>query len=168
MLIFGWQNLQMPLKNRKAGETLKSSIDRVVKSDYKWIKKSPNFKFDWKTESENEVYKIFLLDAEDEILGLMSLVDYPEEYRIHLNLIETAGDQRGETKTIENIAGCLLAFGCQVAFNRGYYGFLSLQPKTRLIELYQDKYGFRQFGRLLAVEGESSKFLIQNYLFDEE
>ncbi|MFK8165539.1 MAG: hypothetical protein AB8H12_24035 [Lewinella sp.] len=158
----------MPLKDRKSGETLKSSIDKVVKADYKWIKDSSNFKFDWKVEAENEVYKIFLLDSDEEILGLMSLVDHPEEYRVHLNLIETSGDQRGNVKTIDNIAGCLLAFACQVAFNRGYLGFLSLQPKTELINFYQDKYGFRQFGRLLAVEGTSAKFLIQNYLFDEE
>ena len=45
---------------------------------------------------------------------------------------------------------------------------MSLLPKTKLIDLYQNKYGFRQFGRLLAVEGKSSQFLIQKYLFDEE
>lgn len=158
----------MPLKNKKSGKTLESSISKVVRADYNWIRKSKHFKFDWKVESENEIYKIFLLDDKEEILGLMSLIDYPEEYRVHLNLIETASNQRGSIKTIENIAGCLLAFACQIAFNRGYYGFLSLQPKTRLISLYQNKYGFRQFGRLLAVEGRASKFLIQNYLFDEK
>ncbi|MEM7575529.1 MAG: GNAT family N-acetyltransferase [Bacteroidota bacterium] len=158
----------MPLRDSKSGKSLESSIDLVIKSDYDWVKKSKKFKFDWKIESPNEVYKIYLIDEEDEILGLMSLVDYPTEYRIHLNLIETAADQRGEMKTIENIAGCLLAFACQVSFTRGYYGFLSLQPKTRLISLYQEKYGFQQFGRQLAVEGESSRLLIQKYLFHEE
>ena len=158
----------MPLRVKKSGKTLKSSIEAVLKSDYAWIKKSSTFKFDWKVESKNEVYKIYLIDEEDEILGLMSLIDYPGEYRLHMNLIETSGDQRWKEKTIYNIAGCLLAFGCQVAFNRGYYGFMSLHPKTKLIDLYQDKYGFNQFGRLLAVEGESAKYLITKYLFDEE
>lgn len=158
----------MPLKESKSGKSLASSIELVIKSDFEWVEKSNQFKFDWRIESHNEVYKIYLLDAEDEILGLMSLVDYPTEYRIHLNLIETAANQRGKVKTIENIAGCLLAFGCQVAFTRGYYGFLSLQPKTKLISLYQERYGFQQFGRLLAVEGKSSRSLIQKYLFHEE
>lgn len=158
----------MSLKNKKSGETLESSIVQVRKSEYGWIKKSSNFKFDWKLESKNEVYKICLVDSEDEILGLVSLMDYSTEYRIHLNLIETAADQRGDIKTIENIAGCLLAFGCQTAFERGYYGFMSLQPKTNLIDLYQNKYEFRQFGRLLAVEGDFSKLLIRKYLLDEE
>lgn len=158
----------MPLTDKKSCNTLKSSIEEVLKSDYAWIKKSPAFKFDWKVEAKNEVYKIYLVGEEDKILGLMSLVDYPGEYRLHMNLIETSSDQRGEKKTIDNIAGCLLAFGCQVAFNRGYYGFVSLLPKTKLIDLYQEKYGFNQFGRLLAVEGDSAKHLITKYLFDEE
>jgi|AntRauTorckE5430_2_1112549.scaffolds.fasta_scaffold16580_2 hypothetical protein len=158
----------MPLKAKKSGDSLKSSIQEVIRSDYTWIKKSSKFKFDWKVESENEVYKIFLVDDEDKILGLMSLVDHPGEYRVHMNLIETSSDHRGVKKSIDNIAGCLLAFGCQVAFNRGYYGFLSLLPKTQLVDFYQEKYGFNQFGRLLAVEGESAKHLINKYLIDEE
>lgn len=158
----------MPLIDKGSGKSLKSSITEVVKSDYRWIKKSSKFKFDWKQEENNEVFKIYLLDDLDEIIGLMSLVDRPDELRIHLNLIETASDQRGDLKTIENIAGCLIAFGCQVAFNRGYYGFLSLQPKSLLIDLYQNKYGFRQYGRLLAVEGHSAQLLIRKFLINEE
>lgn len=158
----------MPLRDKQTGNTLRSSIEMVLKSDYKWINQSPKFKFDWKLEAKNEVFKIYLIDTEEEILGLMSLEDFPGELRVHLNLIETAADQRGEMKSIENIAGSLIAFGCDVAFTRGYYGFLSLTPKTKLIGLYQDRYGFRQFGRLLAVEGDSSKRLIQKFLQDEE
>ena len=98
----------------------------------------------------------------------MSVIDYPEEYRIHLNLIEISSSTIGKSKKIENIAGCLIAFACQLAFIRGYAGFVSLQPKTRLIALYQDKYGFRQYGRLLAVEQNSSRLLINNYLDYED
>jgi hypothetical protein len=34
--------------------------------------------------------------------------------------------------------------------------------------LYQKKYGFSQYGRLLAVEGNPSNQLIKKYLSDEE
>ena len=51
---------------------------------------------------------------------------------------------------------------------RCQFVFVSLKPKTRLIELYQDKYGFRQYGRLLAVEQRSSMALINKYLRNEE
>ena len=98
----------------------------------------------------------------------MSLIDYPDEYRIHLNLIEVEKRNQGQKKEIENIVGCLIAFACQIAFDRDYLGFVSLQPKTRLVDLYQDRYGFRQYGRLLAVEQQSSMALIDKYLNDEQ
>ena len=158
----------MPLRDRKTGKKLQSLIEKVITSDYDWLNASKEFSFDWTEEGENEVYKIFLVGKEKEILGVMSLVDYPEEYRIHLNLIEVSSSNIGKKKKIENIAGCLIAFACQLAFMRGYYGFVSLQPKTRLIDLYQDKYGFRQYGRFLAVEQKSSTLLMDKYLDYEE
>lgn len=153
----------MPLIDKKSGKSLKSVIEEVVKSDYQRIKKSKQYKFDWRKESDNEVYKIYLKDNDNEILGLMSLIDVPEEFRIHLNLIEVGSKNRGKEKEIENIAGCLIAFACQVAFDKDYFGFVSLKPKTRLIDLYQNKYGFRQYGRLLGIEQESSRELIKKY-----
>jgi hypothetical protein len=89
---------------------------------------------------------------------------FAEEYRIHLNLIELGNKNKGSSKEIDNIAGCLLAFACELAYERGYYGFVSLQPKSQLIDLYQSQYGFRQYGRLLAVEQKSAQRLINKYL----
>ena len=70
-------------------------------------------------------------------------------------------------KIYENIAGCLIAWACRLAFIRGYYGFVSLVPKTRLIEHYKNAYGFEQFGRQLAVDTEQSHRLIKQYLKNE-
>ena len=158
----------MPLKDKETGEILRSSIEEVIESDYDWLDSSKEFSFDWKEEKQNEVYKIYILGKNKEILGMLSIIDYPEDYRIHLNLIEIGISNIGRNKTIENIAGCLIAFACKLAFMRGYFGFVSLQPKTRLIDLYQDKYGFRQYGRLLAVEQGSARRLIKKYLTDED
>lgn len=157
----------MPLRNKLSDEIVESIIEVIVELDYKKIKSSTEFEFDWQLERKNEVYKIYLLDSKKEILGLMSIIDTPEEYRIHLNLIEVSRSNRGKSKKIDNIAGALIAFACEIAFKRGYFGFVSLQPKTELINLYQDKYGFCQYGRLLGVEQEASKFLINKYLNNE-
>lgn len=154
----------MPLKDRNSGESLESVIERVIESDYKRLKSSKEFNFNWKLEEKHEVYKIYLLGAHQEVLGLMSLIDHPEEYRIHINLIEVGNKNKGSSKKIDNIAGCLLAYACEIAYEKGYYGFVSLQPKTKLIDLYQDRYGFRQFGRLLAVWQESAHLLMTKYL----
>lgn len=91
----------------------------------------------------------------------------PEEYRVHLNLLEVSTRHQGKNKEIDLIAGCLIAFAAALAIKRGYYGFVSLLPKTELIDHYQDKYGFRQYGRYLGIEGSSSQTLINQYLRHE-
>lgn len=55
----------------------------------------------------------------------------------------------------------------EIALKRGYYGFVSLEPKAKLINHYQDHYGFRQYGRYLGIEGETSQYLVIKYLEDE-
>lgn len=155
------------LKDEKTGDPLKSIIERVIESDYSDVENSGQFIFDWDKEKQNEVYKIYLIDNEQEILGMMSLVDFSDEYRIHLNLIEVKESEQGQGKKIGKIAGCLHAFACQLAFARGYDGFVSLVPKTKLINLYKTKYGFQQYGRLLCVEQVFSNALIKKYLADE-
>lgn len=149
------------------GELLSSAISELIEKDYKNIKKDKRFSFNWDIEKKHEVYKIYLLSQDKSILGLMSLIDRPDEYRIHLNLLEISKENQGKDKEIDFIAGCLIAFAASAAYKRGYYGFVSLEPKTKLIDLYQDKYGFRQYGRYLGIEGDASQFLIEKYLTNE-
>lgn len=157
----------MKVIHKESGDEYEAIIKEMLPYDYIDVKKSKGFVFNWEAESANEVYKIFLKEEESQILGLISIIDYPEEFRIHINLVEVSTVNVGKIKKLENIAGCLIAFACTLAFKRGYGGFVSLLPKTKLIGLYQEKYGFRQYGRLLAVEFESSKNLIDKYIGDE-
>jgi hypothetical protein len=158
----------MPLIDSATQETLSFDIELVHSEDYELIVNADEFVFDWSEEELYEVYKLFLLDEHKSILGLMSIIDIPDEYRVHLNLIEVASYCRGKDKRILNVAGCLLAHACTLAFQKGYFGFVSLQPKTKLIQLYQDRYGFSQYGRLLGIEQAAAKALIDKYLEDEE
>lgn len=157
----------MKIARKVSGELIAVAIGELTATDTARIRRNKEFIFDWELEQSTELYKLYLKDDESQILGLLSLKDYPEELRIHINLIEVIKSQVGKTKTLDHIAGCLIAYACALAFSRGYEGFVSLQPKTRLIDLYQDKYGFRQYGRLLAVEYEISKQLIDKYIGNE-
>lgn len=157
----------MKIARKVSGELIAVVIGELTATDTARIRRNKEFIFDWELEQSTELYKLYLKDDESQILGLLSLKDYPEELRIHINLIEVIKSQVGKTKTLDHIAGCLIAYACALAFSRGYEGFVSLQPKTRLIDLYQDKYGFRQYGRLLAVEYEISKQLIDKYIGNE-
>ncbi|MEM7656687.1 MAG: hypothetical protein AAF399_11200 [Bacteroidota bacterium] len=155
----------MPLlEDVSTGQLLTSIIEKVASKDFEIIKRSGQFTFDWVRERQLETYKISILHPTEAIIGLMALIDYPAEARIHLNLIELAQKHRGKSKKIDRIAGCLIAYACQLAFARGYVGFVSLQPKTILIPWYEKKYGFQKYGRLLAIDQRASEDLIQEYI----
>lgn len=122
-----------------------------------------NFSFDWSKEESNEIYKLEDLDN-SLIVGLMSISNFQKEYRLHVNLIESSILNRGTLKRIKNIPHCLLSYACKQSFALGYDGFVSLYPKTDLINYYKKEYGFEQVGRYLAVYGKTSYQLIKEYL----
>lgn len=156
----------MNLLYRKTGVEFAAEILEIEERDYSTIKKSQQFEFDWVEEKRNNVFKIVKKNSVEnqKILGLISLIDFEDEMRIHINLIENSKENKGKNKAVERVAGCLLAFAAQQAFEKGYHGFTSLVPKTKLIALYMEKYGFEQYGRQLAVEGQSAIKLIAKYL----
>ena len=141
----------------------KAEILKVEDEDYPLINKSGQFEFDWAKEKEHHVFKIVKKD-DDEILGLLSVIIYSKEWRVHINLLENSNQNKGKGKKIDKIAGCLLAFAARLAFQKGYLGFVSLIPKTELIDLYIKKYGFSVLGNQLAIEKQASIDLIEKYL----
>lgn len=143
------------------GERIKAAILPLNDGDKKLLK--PRFTFDWKKESGHRIYKLQVVSTV-KFVGLVSVTDFAKEYRVHINLLEVSRENIGNKKRYENIAGCLLAYCCRLSFERGYDGFVSLIPKTQLIRHYQEKYGFEQFGRQLAVHSTASERLIQKYL----
>lgn len=157
----------MKLKERKSRKELEATIEMLVKSEIEKLKGNKQFGFDWSLEIDKNVYKIRLLEKK-ETLGLISLIDYPSEFRIHINLIESAKEYRGKKKLIKNIPGCLIAFACQISFKKGYEGFVSLIPKTELIKYYNKIYGFQEMGGQMAVYYELSNSIIEKYLGNEK
>lgn len=155
----------MKLFDTETQKEFEAEVVALEEDDFSIIMDSNQFEFDWSTEMKYPIFKIIKADeAISEILGLISIIDIPEEFRIHINLIENADDNKGKSKKVDKIAGCLLAFAIQISFEKGYLGFTSLIPKTQLIELYVKKYGFSQYGRQLAIERTAAINLIQKYL----
>ncbi|MFK7798942.1 MAG: hypothetical protein AB8E82_15930 [Aureispira sp.] len=153
----------MKLLQVKEDIEFSAEILEIEERDFAIIKKSGQFQFDWSREQGCHVFKI-VKQGDEEILGLLSVINYPQELRIHINLIESADDNKGKGKKVDRIAGCLLAFAAKLAFENSYLGFVSLVPKTELIELYVKKYGFIAYGNQLAIEKQASINLINKYL----
>jgi len=156
----------MKLLEVKTGKLLAAGIAGLTEEDLEELEKSERFRFDWNKEQDNEIYKIYLVDS-DLIVGLVSLKDIPKEIRLHIQLIESSKENAGRQKEIDRIPGCLIAFACELSFKKGYDGFVSLVPKTQLVDHYIKKYGFHRVGKNLATYGANSKYLILEYLNDE-
>ena len=156
----------MTLIEIETGARIKAEIIRLSLDQLADLKGSDYFKFDWSLESENSVYGLFRLDNDD-LLGLISIIDVPEELRIHINLIESVIENQGVNKLIDGIPGCLIGFVCQMAFEKGYDGFVSLFPKTRLIDYYHNKFGFLHMGNYMVSFLEISMSIITKYLKHE-
>ncbi|MEM7372006.1 MAG: hypothetical protein AAF587_25545 [Bacteroidota bacterium] len=89
--------------------------------------------------------------------------DIPQEFRVQINLIELSKENVGKERIYGRIAGCLLAYACERSFEQSFGGLVSLMPKTKLIDHSCSEYGFRRFGRELALDYEESLTRIQTY-----
>ena len=153
----------MRLLRVQTGEEFEAEIRRVKVGELSEIDASGRFGFEWKRERGNEVFKISPFD-DDEILGLISMVEFPGEERVHIRLIENSIENTGSSKKVDWIAGCLFAYAVQFSVDLGYDGFVSLIPKTELIPLYKNKYGFQMAGRNMALFGKPAFYLMNKYL----
>jgi hypothetical protein len=59
----------MYLIHKPSNRPLAAAISEVASKDHRAIKKNRDFSFDWETEAEYEVYKIYLLSDDKTILG---------------------------------------------------------------------------------------------------
>lgn len=131
----------MKLLDVQTGKWLEAEIDRISEQDIQEIEKSNRFRFDWKKELIHEVYKVYLT-KDGFVVGLVALKDIPQDIRVHVQLIESSRNNTGKRKRLDRIPGCLIAYACELSFKKGYDGFVSLTPKTQLVNHYIKKYGF--------------------------
>ena len=154
----------MFIENSKTGEKLKASVLQCTSEEVEQLDGS-RFEFDWVFESSFTIFRLEILSS-NEILGLMSIDLIPLELRLEIRLLELSKENVGSQRRFENVAGILIASACKISFKMGFFGFVSLIPKTQLIEHYKSRYGFEQYGRHLAVDMERSELLIKKYLED--
>ncbi len=80
----------------ETGKQISVAVDLVEASDWRQMTKA-NFFFNWKLEKYNELWKL-TVQNDSQILGVMSLVDHPDESRIEIHLIASREGQVGSKK----------------------------------------------------------------------
>ncbi len=122
------------------------------------------YSFIWKTLKESAAIYKLQIDGEDDILGAMALVDFPNEFRIEIKLLASSKENVGKIKKYEGIAGCLIAFCCRESIKKyGYMACVSLIPKTELKHHYINKYGMIDAGWQLYLDGKGLHNIIKKY-----
>jgi hypothetical protein len=151
----------MIIFERASGKEHQIKIEPLASKDYGKITKSKYF-FDWKTEKENEVFKLTLLGS-DEILGLVSLIEHDDK-RMQINLLAVSKENRGKIKMYEGIAGNLIAWSGREAVKRfGDNACVSLIPKTKLVKHYIKEYGMIEAGQSLFLSDEPLLIILEKY-----
>ncbi len=138
-------------------------ITEVEEADFKGLTKK-RFSFDWKKKMHGAKFYKLRIKYEDDILGVMAIVDIPEEKRIEIKLLACAIENVGKNKYYEGITGCLIAYACRIA-NKQYaeMACVSLIPKTILKEHYIRKYKMADAGWQLFLEGKRLNDIILKY-----
>lgn len=144
------------------GQRLEVKIKLVEPTDLSKYNQKRYF-FDWSTECDFEVYGLSLSNSDD-LLGLISIEDIPEECRIHIRLLTVSFENKGKNKAFDHVAGNLIAFVAKLALRKnGHYACVLLRPKSAIAKHYITKYKMRVTGLSMSLEIPELTDLIKEY-----
>lgn len=148
----------------KISNEKRQAVITEVKDDEFLLLTKRRYSFAWKTlKGKSAVYKL-QVEGDDDILGVLALDDYPAELRLEIKLLAVSVENVGSAKKYEGIAGCLIAFTCRKALEMyAAFACVSLIPKTKLRHHYMEKYGMKQAGRQLFLDGFVLQQLIKKF-----
>ena len=113
------------------------------------------------------LYKLITVDNPERLEGVLMLTLIDEEM-LFMNNIEVSPGNYGSEGKYKNVAGGLIAYACYKSFELGkqhYLGYLTFDSKTKLIELYQNKYGATfAMGQKMFFDPQAGKALMRKYL----
>jgi len=153
------------ISNTISGDSFKTEISVLTKSDLKQVTKNNKWNFDWKLEFFNltkEVYKLTIVNNPSIIQGLLSITI--ESDHVFMNLLESAPFNIGKNKLYEGVAGNLVAYTCKVSFQKGYNGFVVFTAKTNLIKHYEKTLNAFHFkNQRMIIDTKASELLVKKY-----
>ncbi|RYD76312.1 MAG: hypothetical protein EOP53_14920 [Sphingobacteriales bacterium] len=153
------------IENVVTGDSFRTEISILTKSDLKLVTNKNGWLFDWKTEFKNpakELYKLTIVGNPTIIQGLICLEVKTDH--VYMHLVENAPFNKGKNKMYAGVAGNLVAFACKLSFQRGHEGNVSFVSKSQLIEHYMETLGAIHFGgRIMIIETQEALKLINKY-----
>jgi hypothetical protein len=153
----------MEITDLFSGEKRKIIITKVNDDEFTLVTRKRYF-FDWKKlKSEAVIYKLQAI-GDDDILGVLALIEYEAELRIEIKLLAVSKENVGSAKRYAGIAGCLIAFTCRQSVSKyGALACISLVPKTNLVKHYIQQYNMKYAGWQLFLDGIELQQMLRKY-----
>ena len=152
------------IENSVSGDVFDTDVFQLLPKDVKQINKT-EWQFKWHDQikmTDREVYKLVIRNNPQIIQGLISL-SYQGDH-IYMHLIESAKFNKGKAKIYIGVPGNLVAFACNLSFEKGYEGYLAFDAKTVLINHYQETLFATHFrGTKMMIETPAANKLINQY-----
>ena len=152
------------IKEVASGREVRTEVIRVFSVHARQIKKG-DWSFDWHGELNTpgrEVYKLIARDEPDRIQGLLCVEDAGDHVFAHL--LESARPNRGKAKRYAGVPGNLMAYACQLAFDKGYLGFVVFVSKSALIAHYAETLKAQVLrGNRMVLDTAAARYLVDRY-----
>lgn len=153
------------IENVVTGDSFQTTISLVSKKDLTKITKKAGWSFNWKYEFQQpyrDIYKLTIINNQTIIQGLICLQVMTDH--VYMHLLETAPFNRGQSKMYSGVAANLVAFACQLSYQRGHSGAVSFLSKSQLIKHYEESLAAVHIGgRLMVIETQAAVKLIDKY-----
>lgn len=152
------------IENVVSGDIFDTDVFQLFIKDTKQINKI-DWQFKWQEQvklPDREIYKLVIKDNPKIIQGLISLSNQGDH--IYMHLIESAKFNKGKTKIYAGVPGNLVAFACNLSFDKGYDGYLAFDAKSVLVKHYQETLYATHFrGTKMMIETPAANRLINQY-----
>lgn len=142
----------------------------IVKAEFSDMPlKTRGWNFNWRKlyKETGILYKLTAKESPSFVEGIIKLEVLNNEM-LYMNNLEIAPYNYGSNGRYDYVAGCLISYASYLSFTEGknnYKGFLVFDSKTKLIDLYKNKYQAQiLFGQRMFISPENSKKLIGEYL----
>ena len=140
----------------------------ITKSDAEELIKE-GWLFDWSLPHSNgyEVYEL-LIKGSNERQGLIALKHIRDQLYTHIDIVESAPDNRGSNGVYQGVGAHLFAIACKLSWDVGNEGFVQFKAKTNLVEHYRKTLNAKSIDEQnMYIDSFDALNLIKKYLSEE-
>jgi len=140
----------------------------ITKSDAEELIKE-GWLFDWSLPHSNgyEVYEL-LIKGSNERQGLIALKHIRDQLYTHIDIVESAPDNRGSNGVYLGVGAHLFAIACKLSWDVGNEGFVQFKAKTNLVEHYRKTLNAKSIDdQNMYIDSFDALNLIKKYFSEE-